>query len=154
VGGLFIPAGADDVVMLAPQVFFHKIRTQMLGCTGWHNEKTVNDGKRYVNNAIIATNLQTGQDSAGWQAFRALYKARFSADPDRVAAMGYDAAELLLRALQQAKWETDVKRVCAALLSINGYEGVSGRISFDPVTGANTEAAIVKIADKQFVRIQ
>src|SRR5690554_3140341 len=64
VGGLFIPADVEDVVMLAPQAIFHRIRTQMLGSNGWHNQKTIQDGRQYVRNTIISTSFDINQSSS------------------------------------------------------------------------------------------
>ncbi len=154
VGGLFMPAAAEDVVMLAPQVYFHKIQTQMLGSTGWHTTKTILDGKRYVNNAIISTNLEMMVQNDRWKRFQANFKSRYNKDADRVAALGYDAAQLVLKALEQNGWDTNPKKVAQALRSMSVHQGISGRVSFDPKTGANSEAAIVKISNKEFVRLQ
>ena len=101
VGGLFIPADVEDVVMLAPQAIFHRIRTQMLGSNGWHNQKTIQDGRQYVRNTIISTSFDINQSSSEWQEFRNAYKARFNSEPDRVAALGYDAASLAMKALKE-----------------------------------------------------
>jgi len=153
VGGLFVPAEAEDVVMIAPQVYFHKIRTQMLGSTGWHNNKTILDGKRYVNNAVISTNLKTAGDNERRPAFAAEFEKKFKEQPDRVAALGYDATELLLKALLENGGNPDPKTVAEQLRSVKNYNGVAGRVTFDPTSGANTEATIMKISDKTFVRI-
>jgi len=40
------------------------------------------------------------------------------------------------------------------LRSVNNYHGVSGMISFDNEDGVNSEAAILKISNKKFIRIQ
>jgi branched-chain amino acid transport system substrate-binding protein len=154
VGGLFIPAEAEDVVMLAPQVYFHKIRTQMLGCTGWHAAKTVADGKRYVQNAILSTNLEAGGANERWAEFRSWYMERFRTEPGRVAALGFDAATLMLKAVQETGDASNTKAVAQWIAAVRDYSGASGRITFDQASGANIEAAIVKISDKEFVRIQ
>lgn len=154
VGGLFMPAAVEDIIMLAPQVYFHKIRTQMLGSTGWHTTKTILDGKRYVNNAIISTNMEMVTNNDQWNRFQSSFKARYQKDADRVAALGYDAGRLMITALEQAQWDSDADGIARILRNTSDYQGVSGRVSFDPKSGANSEAAIMKITNKQFVRIQ
>jgi ABC-type branched-subunit amino acid transport system substrate-binding protein len=155
IGGIFLPAEAEDVVMLAPQVPYHRIRTQLLGSTGWHNQKTIADGREYVNNALFSSNLSAGlAESKEWQEFKALYKSKFAADPDRIAALGYDAASLITQALRQAGASASVSQISQALASIKNYKGASGLISFDPAQRINTEASIIKIKDKQFIRVQ
>ena len=155
IGGIFLPAESEDVVMLAPQVAYHRIKTQLLGSTGWHNQKTIVDGKEYVNNALFSSNLQAGlPETKEWQDFRALYRSRFGSDPDRVAALGYDAAALISVALKEAGSSASASQIQQALASIKNYKGASGPISFDPEKRINTEASIIKIKDKQFIRVQ
>ncbi|HMD69377.1 MAG TPA: ABC transporter substrate-binding protein [Chitinivibrionales bacterium] len=155
IGGIFLPAEAEDVVMLAPQVPYHHIRTQLLGSTGWHNPKTIADGREYVNNALLSSNLSVGlAETKDWQDFKALYKSKFGTDPDRVAALGYDAAALITQALRQAGVSASASQISQALASIKNYKGASGLVSFDPAQRINTEASIIKIKDKQFIRVQ
>ncbi|MBD3346890.1 MAG: ABC transporter substrate-binding protein [Chitinivibrionales bacterium] len=154
IGGLFIPAESEDAVKVAAQTYFHKIRTQMLGSTGWHSAATILDGKRYVNDAIISTNFDINANNQRWTDFKNRYKKKYNAEPGRVAALGYDAAELIITALNKTGGNPDAEKIADYLASINNHIGVSGPVSFDPHTGANSEAAIMKITDKKFVRIQ
>jgi ABC-type branched-subunit amino acid transport system substrate-binding protein len=155
IGGIFLPAEAEDVAMLAPQAAFHRIKTQLLGSTGWHNPKVVVDGKEYVNNALFSSNLPAGTGmEKEWVDFRGMYKSRFGADPDRVAALGYDAASLIAAALRQTGTSASAPQIAQALSAIKGYKGASGPISFDGGQRINTEASIIKIKDKQFIRVQ
>ncbi|MBD3240123.1 MAG: ABC transporter substrate-binding protein, partial [Chitinivibrionales bacterium] len=154
VGGLFIPAEAEDVVMIAPQVHFYKIRTQMLGATGWHSPKTILDGKRYVENAIIVTSAETAREDTLWQAFRTRFQTRFGAEPDRVAALGYDAAKLVCSVLEKLGRSASPDRLMQGLRDVQGYRGVSGQISFDPERGVNREAVIMKISNRRFIRVR
>ena len=151
IGGLFIPAESEDVIKLTSQVYFHRIQTQLLGSNGWHTNATILDGKRYVNNAIISTNFEADKKNQKWVAFSKLYWDRFKENPDQVAApLGYDAANLVLNAINKKK----VGYIVDQLKSVKNYQGVSGIISFDSDEGVNTEAAILKISDKKFIRIQ
>jgi ABC-type branched-subunit amino acid transport system substrate-binding protein len=153
IGGIFLPAEAEDVVMLAPQVFFHRIQTQLLGSNGWYSPTTLLDGKRYVNNAIFSSNFEIDTNNDKWPAFSAEYKRQFGVAPDRmIAPLGYDAANLVLKALSAAGGDNP-RGVAEELLKTQGYQGVSGPISFDKNDGVNTETAVLKIKASKFVRI-
>jgi ABC-type branched-subunit amino acid transport system substrate-binding protein len=156
VGGFFVPAEYEDVVMIAPQLLFHRIRAQLLGSTGWYNPKTIIDGKEYVADALISNNFQAGNDNdREWVDFKTVYKSRYSGDPERIAALGYDAAMLVLQAVKDKGGEkAAAAQIAQALSLVKGFKGASGLISFDPVGRVNTEAAIMKIKDKQFIRVQ
>ena len=47
IGAIFIPAESEDVIKIASQVYFHRLRTQLLGSNGWHTNATILGGKRY-----------------------------------------------------------------------------------------------------------
>jgi ABC-type branched-subunit amino acid transport system substrate-binding protein len=154
VGGLFMPAEAEDVVMLAPQVAFHRVQTQLLGSNGWHAPSVILDGKQYVNNAIFSSNFEIDPASPAWTAFSAEYRKQFGSNPDRtIVPLGYDAANLVLSAIGSLGGSDDPKRIGEALSKTSGYQGLSGPISFEPGQGVNTETAIWKIKDKKFQRL-
>ena len=154
VGGLFIPAECEDVIMVAPQVFFYKIRTQLLGATGWHASKTILDGKRYVENALIVTGAETEKTGKEWNEFRLQFKDRFSGEPDQVTALGFDAADLVCRAVAAAGGAVTARQLSQWIGQVQNFKGISGAITFDPARRTNREAVIVKIADKRFIRVQ
>jgi len=155
VGGLFMPlSDYDDVAKLSSQVVFRRIRTQMLGTGSWSDPRvpSPSEGKRYANNAIVSVGIQPDMSSEGWQTFAAAYKTRYNDEPNRISAMGYDAAMLVIKATAEAGGP-DIAKLKKALASVKEYNGLSGLITFDPVTGANGEAIIMKVTDKGFVRV-
>jgi ABC-type branched-subunit amino acid transport system substrate-binding protein len=152
VGGLFMPGDADDIVMLAPQATFHRIRTQLLGANGWNNPKVIQDGKRYVVNAVLSTTSELNYEKKEWQDFKKAYKARYNAEPDRVAAYGYDAGSLVVKAIKEVGG--DPVRIAEALGKVQGYSGVSSSISFDREQRVNREATILKVSESGFLRLQ
>jgi branched-chain amino acid transport system substrate-binding protein len=84
-----------------------------------------------------------------------VYKARYASEPDRIAALGYDATMLALQAIKDKGGDhAGASQIAQALAAIKNYKGASGTISFDPVTRVNSEAVIMKIKDKQFLRVQ
>jgi branched-chain amino acid transport system substrate-binding protein len=124
----------------------------MLGSNGWHNPKVIKDGKRYISNTIISTSFELDQNQKMWLDFKSAYKSRFNAEPDRIAALGYDAAALVMKALAAAG--NDPSRINENLRKTQNYQGLSGLISFDSTTRENTEASILKVTENGFLRVQ
>jgi ABC-type branched-subunit amino acid transport system substrate-binding protein len=155
VNGLFIPAESDDVVMLAPQVAFNRIKTQILGSNGWQSKKVLQDGSTYVQGALISATIEPDQNSKEWLDFKASFRSRFKYDADRICALGYDAANLIINAVRMTGSGSS-SRIADALQKVQGYQGLSGVVSFDQANngGANAEAAIMKITPNGFVRVQ
>ncbi|MBN2038091.1 MAG: penicillin-binding protein activator [Chitinispirillaceae bacterium] len=153
IGALFMPGESDDVVMLAPQVAFNRIRSQLIGTSGWYTQKTLTVGKHYVHNAIISTSFEPDTSWKKWPAFRKEFISAYREEPDRIAAMGYDAGSLAAMALE-GSGSSKASRIAETLLKTQKYQGTSGVISFDPERRVNTEAVILKITPNGFVRVQ
>lgn len=152
IGGIFMPVEAEDVVMLAPQLVFHRMRTQMLGSSGWQSDKVLEDGKRYVRDAIIATPFQLNTERSDWLEFEGAYRRRHNEEPGRVSALGYDAAQLLINAIDQSG--TGVRRLQRTLSNVKDFQGLCGTVTFDSDSGANTEAPVMRIIENGFIRVQ
>lgn len=154
VGGLFIPAEAEDVVMLAPQVAFNRIKTQILGSNGWQSKKVIQDGSTYVQGAMISATIEPDQNSKGWVDFKKSFKTRYNNEPDRISALGYDAANLIINAVRESG-SANPSRIASGLSKIRGYQGLSGIISFSQaIRGSNIESTIMKITPNGFIRVQ
>jgi len=157
IGGLFVPVEAEDAAMIAGQTQFHKIKTQLLGSVGWHNQKTIINGKEYVSDALLSSNLPLSDavQPKEWLTFATAYKGRYNTDPDRIAALGYDAASLIVSIMRTTGSQPlNAVQIAQALAKVKEYQGATGAITIDPVLRINTEAAILKIRDKQFIRVQ
>ena len=153
VGGLFMPLATEDVVKLGPQVVFRRIRTQMLGAGGWNAPNVPVDGRRYVQNAIISVGFQPNQSSDEWKEFAAAYRAQYNEAPSSIAALGYDAAQLVIKTIEESGG-TDPAKLKRNLSVTQGYSGLSGAVSFDQTDGANSEAMIFRVTENGFVRVQ
>jgi len=156
IGAIFMPADGDDAVMLAPQVAFNRIKAQLLGSNGWHSAKTLADGKKYVQNAIISTPFEPDSSWKKWPDFRKEYAARFREEPDRVSALGFDAGTIVAAALEKAANGTPpaASGIAESIAAAQKFEGASGIITFDRNSRTNTEAVILKITPNGFVRVQ
>jgi ABC-type branched-subunit amino acid transport system substrate-binding protein len=154
IGAVFLPAETDDVVMLAPQVAFNRIKAQLLGSNGWHSAKTVAEGKQYVQNAIISTPFEPDSAWKKWPDFRKEYTARFREEPDRVAALGFDAGTIAAAALENTGGVLNAQRIAESIAGTQKFEGTSGVISIDRTTRTNSEAIIFKVTANGFVRVQ
>jgi ABC-type branched-subunit amino acid transport system substrate-binding protein len=154
IGAIFMPGEADDIVMLAPQVSYNRIRAQLLGSNGWHAPKTVADGKHYVQNAILSTFFEPDTSWKPWADFRRDYVARYHEEPDRVAALGYDAGTVAATAIDNAGGSSKTSKISESLLNIQRFEGAAGTVTFDKNSRTNSDAVILKINASGFVRVQ
>ncbi len=153
-GAIFLPSDAEDVATLAPQIAFNRIKAQLLGSSGWRSPKTTVDENQYIRDAIISTPFEPDGSWREWHSFANDYAARFHEEPDRVAALGFDAGTLVAAAIDSAGAPPMASRIRDILSKVRRFEGASGYISFDPKDRTNTEAAILKLTPGGFVRVQ
>ena len=83
------------------------------------------------------------------QEFVKTYKKRFNETPDGLAALGYDAAKVLIDAMQKANSLAgpDLQTVIAKTSS---FPGVTGKITLDAKRNPVKSAVVLKVAGKDF----
>ncbi len=78
------------------------------------------------------------QSGPGYEKFVAAYRTRFQQEPDFAASNTYDAARLLVAAIDRGGLNR--VRIRDALRQLSPWEGVAGRVQWDPL-GGNTRPA-------------
>jgi branched-chain amino acid transport system substrate-binding protein len=79
--------------------------------------------------------------------FVATYTARFGASPSSFAALGFDAARILVQAIENAG-STDRDAIIREMQNIN-YDGVTGTITFDAHGNPIKPIVVVAIENSQ-----
>jgi branched-chain amino acid transport system substrate-binding protein len=82
-----------------------------------------------------------------------IYRAKYGALPDALAALWYDGARLLAQAVERAG-STDTAKIRDALAATRDFEGVTGRISIDQDRNASKPGVILKIDNGQPEMVQ
>ncbi|NTU75260.1 MAG: ABC transporter substrate-binding protein [Anaerolineaceae bacterium] len=77
------------------------------------------------------------------QNFRKAFEAKYGKTPDALAALSYDATNLMIQAIADAKAD-DTEKVKAALEAIT-FKGVSGTITYDTFHNPIKSATILKV---------
>jgi branched-chain amino acid transport system substrate-binding protein len=78
------------------------------------------------------------------QKFVADYKARYNEVPDSLAALGYDAAQILFDAIRRAN-STDPARIRDFLAQTQDFPGVTGNITIDAERNAVKPAVVLRV---------
>jgi branched-chain amino acid transport system substrate-binding protein len=81
--------------------------------------------------------------------FVAAYRERFGGDPDWLAAHAYDGARLLVAAVRRAGLNR--VRIQDALRGLAPWEGVTGRVAWDPTGRAQRAVHLGTIHDGRVV---
>ncbi len=97
-----------------------------------YDEPEVWKGQSQLGEVYFTTHAYLGADnpSPNVQAFRQAYSQSYGGEePNAFAALGYDATQLLIRAIELSS-ETTPAAILQTLGEIQGFEGVTGSISF------------------------
>jgi len=128
--GLYIPAYAGDLATALRLLRETRVRPIVLGTSGAASELIRTAGPAAENLVFPRSSFDSTADSADVRAFAAAFNARYAAEPDVYAAHAYDTVRVLAAAVTLAgSWDADAIR--DALLRIDNYEGVTGRLAFD-----------------------
>jgi ABC-type branched-subunit amino acid transport system substrate-binding protein len=117
---VFIPEQADGMPALATALATSGIKAQVLGTGVWNDPRVLR--LPALQGAWFAS-----PDNSGFNAFAQRYKARFNADPLRLASLSYDAASLVA-ALARAQGTQRYSQ--AVLTNPSGFNGVDGVFRF------------------------
>lgn len=122
---LFIPDSYEQVTLIAPQLAFHEVGgVRLLGSSGWNHPDLVRIGGHHVDDAIFTETFHPASTVPYVAAFAQGFEATYGAAPGSLAALSYDAANLVL--MQLARGLRDRDRLRQALLDVRAYPGVSG----------------------------
>jgi branched-chain amino acid transport system substrate-binding protein len=146
---LFVPDVYNRVNLIARQARAKGVQAVLLGGDGWDSTDL---DVATLEGSYFSNHYAPSDPRPLVQSFVKRYRAAYNRQPDALAVLAYDAANLLFTAIDQAH-TTDTEQVRRVLRGIR-FEGVSGQIAFqeggDPVKGA----AIIHIVDgkKEFVK--
>ncbi len=138
---VFVPGYYTDVAKLALQAQQLGIRVKFLGGDGWDSTElgklagTSLDGSYYINHfALDDTRVATRN-------FAKAYQAKFKQAPDALAALGYDAATVVLDAIAKAK-STSGKDLADAIRATK-INGATGQLAFHAKDQGITKSMVV-----------
>jgi branched-chain amino acid transport system substrate-binding protein len=146
---LFLPDYYNKVNLIGKQAKEKGITATLLGGDGWDSadlDVTAVDGGYHSNHYAPSDPRPIVQN------FLAKYKEAYGKEPDALAVLAYDAANILFESIKTAN-STDTDKVRESMAGID-FEGVSGHITFDPNGDPVKTAAIIHITggEKQFLK--
>ena len=133
---LFIPEQSDDMPALAAALRTSGIKTQILGTSAWNDP-------RVLRLPALQGAWFAAPDNAGFNAFAQRYKARFNADPPRLASLSYDAASLV-SALARTQGAQRYSQ--AVLTNPSGFNGIDGVFRFRADGPSERGLAVMQIS--------
>lgn len=88
---IYVPAMTDDIPLIAPQLKYFKLKSQILGADGWKSP----DIFRQIDSSYLDGVVLTGYPYSPGSNFIRRFDYVYREDPNRYAALGYDSASLM-----------------------------------------------------------
>ncbi len=144
---LYIPGYYEDVGKIIKQARELGMSIPVLGADAWDSPVLVEMGGAQPLNNTYFTNFYSIEDkNPVSNAFVEAYKKEYGQTPDSMAAMGYDAAKLLVDAIKRAD-STDAKKIKEALTATKNFISVSGEMSLNDRHDAVRGVVIIELKD-------
>jgi len=141
---IFIPGYYTDVGLIAQQARQLGIKVPFLGGDGWDSPKLTEIGKDAVNGSYFSNHYTTESTDPKVVEFITKFKAKYNETPDGFAALGYDAALVLIGAMERTN-EITSQQIRDELAKTKDVAGVTGKISLNEERNAVKPAAVVKV---------
>ena len=144
---LYIPGYYEDVGKIIKQARELGMTIPVLGADAWDSPVLVEMGGAQPLNNTYFTNFYSIEDkNPVSNSFVDAYKKEYGQTPDSMAAMGYDAAKLLVDAIRRAD-STDAKKIKEALAATKNFSSVSGEMSLNERHDAVRGVVIIELKD-------
>ena len=143
---IFVPGYYNEVGLIVKQARELGIKVPIIGGDGWDSAKLAElAGANNLNDTYFVNHMWA--DDPATKPFADAYKAKYNAEPDALAALGYDAAKMLIAAIKTAG-STEPEKIRVALEGTKDFQGVTGVITVDPKTHNPVKSAvIIKMVD-------
>ncbi len=147
----FFPIYNEDISIIAPQFRLENIHAQILGGGYWNDAEQLRLNKNYVEEVIFVTDHYVDEYSGEYAKFRDDYRIVMQTTPEKMDFYGYDAMNLVLKAISNGGTYRD--SFINNLLSLSDYLGVKGAISFESGRRTNSEITILRYSDGIFQKL-
>lgn len=144
---IFIPAYYTEVGLIARQARQLGLKAVLLGGDGWDSPKLFELGQSAVEGSYFSNHYTAESNNKATQAFVKSYREKYGETPDGLAAAGYDAAQILIKAMETAP-ELTSDAVKTELAQTKDFDGATGKITINAERNADKDAFIVKVDNK------
>jgi branched-chain amino acid transport system substrate-binding protein len=144
---IFVPGYYGQVGVIAKQAKELSIKAPLLGGDGWDAPQLWSLGGAALNGSYMTNHYSVDDPSPAVQKFVAGYKARYGGlAPDAIAALAYDAANVLAEAIRRAG-STDGPKIRDAIAQTQNFVGITGTIGINAQRNAVKPAVIFELQD-------
>lgn len=141
---IFVPGYYTEAGNIALQARKLGIKAPLLGGDGWDSEQLAKIGGEAIEGCYYSNHYAPDQKGELVAAFVSKYQSEYGATPDGLAALGYDAANILFDAMKRAR-SLGGKDLRDAIAQTSEFKAVTGTISLDQNRDAQKSAVVVEM---------
>ncbi len=128
IDAVYLPIRAStEIEVIASQIVYFNIKTQLLGSGEWESLSELDASKRYCKGVIFESDSYPGQSGDVFTAFAEKFSRRFGRQPGKNTLYGYDTARLILSLIKNGA--SNREALTRALASVHEYSGVHSKLS-------------------------
>lgn len=146
---LYLPGYYPDVARIAAATRSAGLQTPLLGGDGWESSELLLLGQESVLNGLFTTHFAPDDPNPATRAFAAHFEQRYARPPDALAALGYDAVELIAAAIRSAG-AADRESIQRALAKVVAFPGLSGPLTVGADHNPQKPAVILRVTPTGF----
>ncbi len=141
---VFVPGYYTEVGLIARQARQLGLTAPLMGGDGWDSSKLYEIGGTAINGNYFSNHYTTESTEPVVVDFIKKYKERYGDTPDGLAALGYDAAKVLIEAMERSA-ELKPTLIRDEIAKTKEFNGVTGKITIDAQRNAVKPAVVVKV---------
>jgi len=145
---LFTPQYYDEVPLIVKQAHELGWKKPILGSDSWGSAELMKLCGKDCIGSFFSTHYAAAGAKGATKEFIDSYKTKYKYEPDDVAALTWDAARMLLQAIQNTKGlsgnlEKDRLAIRDQMAKINAFEGITGKMTFTGKSGDPIKCAVI-----------
>lgn len=138
---IYVPGYYNEVGLIVKQARESGITVPIFGGDGFNGDETTKiAGANNMTEVYYSDHVAT--DDPALLEFIKQFKAKYNEEPTGFAALGYDAATMMIKAIEAAG-STDGEKVRVALEGTKDIKGVTGVITVDAKTHNPSKSAVI-----------
>lgn len=150
---IYLPAFYTEGGLITKQAREMGITQPILSGHGFASDTLVElAGPENATDLYYTSHFHTGSEDPSVKEFIAAYEEKFGKRPDTFGALGYDAANLLFQAIEEAG-STDREAIRDAIENVEQFEGITGAFSFDAFHNAVKTAPMLHMVNGEIVDV-
>ena len=150
--GIVIVANSMDSALFCQQIRKRDASVEITLSDWGATERLLELGGKAVEGVTVVQAFDRRSQNQRYQAFRKIYTERYHREPGFPGVNTYDAAQVILAALNAQKGD---QSLCDTVLGMKTFEGLQSNFSFDPFGDARRPLVSISIVqNRQFVVLE